>query len=99
MNKAITFVRIPFGSVVTALVVGFWAIAFLAIAALELIAVIPVFILLSVFANKEEMRTSWVGTFPNCIRDIGKKDGYFHEMTKFIKGVWEWVLNPESKFD
>ena len=77
MDFIITIIRFPFGIIATIVVVGFWLFAF----PFELFLAIFLLPLGAIFMTREEFKNSWIGGFPNSIRQIRYS----------VSNIWEWV--------
>ena len=67
MDFIITIVRFPLGIVATIVVLGFWLILF----PIELIIVLIALPFGAIFVSRYDLKNSWIGGFPNTLRQIG----------------------------
>lgn len=96
MNNAITLIRLPIGTIGSALTFAIWAILFAAWTALEFALAIPVLVFGAVFGSSKWLQESWVGTFPNSFKDFRNPNGSLWAWrTKTNREIWKWVFNPD----
>ncbi len=77
MDFIITIVRFPFGIFAMAFVVGFWLLLF----PIEFIIVAILLPLGAVFMQRYELKNSWIGRFPNTLRNLKRS----------LSSIWDWV--------
>lgn len=77
MNFVITFFRFPMGIFATIFVIVIYLIPF----PVELILVILLLPFAAIFMRRDELKNSWIGSFPNTIRC----------MMSNIRSIWKWV--------
>jgi hypothetical protein len=77
MDLIITMIRFPLGIVATIIVLGFWLILF----PFELIIAMVVLPFGAIFLSRRELKKSWIGGFPNTLRQIRGN----------VSNIWKWV--------
>lgn len=79
MDALITLIRIPFGIIGSLVVIVFYFGLFIPETILLLIA----FPFAAIFMDRCDLRYSWIGSYPNSMRAMGKS----------LENIWGWVSN------
>ena len=94
MNNAITLIRLPIGTIGSALIFAIWTVVFAVWTAIEFALAIPVLVFGAIFGTNKWLRESWVGTFPNSFKDFRDPNGLWAWRTNNTKEIWKWVFDP-----